>query len=253
MTKKITGTDSTQVSAELSAELAAVKTAEEFAEKTSEKIAELSAKASAKVDTDLFPDTYLALRTAMNFLLQIIPENLVPAMRRRLQGAGVRRYGLIDKTLDYAEKNIHYVPVTFDLVALKEAKRKIEELRDLQVVNEQIGRLIADGLLVYGNEAWNQTLLFYTSVREQARRNVFGAKELYDQLSPLFRKHSRKGEPTDMEVERDLKALLHNRKDGEIIVKNEIPHLEGGKHVVIDETHKASERWKATEEGEVND
>jgi len=38
-------------------------------------------------------------------------------------------------------------------------------------------------------------------------------------------------------VERDLKALLHGKKDGEIIIRNERPHLVGGKHEIIDDVH----------------
>ena len=53
-------------------------------------------------------------------------------------------------------------------------------------------------------------------------------------------------------VERDMRALLHGRKDGEIVIENEKPHLVGGKHVVVDETQKPKGAWKATEEGEIN-
>jgi len=35
-----------------------------------------------------------------------------------------------------------------------------------------------------------------------------------------------------------VRALLHGRKDGKVLIENEHPHMEGGKHVVVDETHK---------------
>jgi hypothetical protein len=41
-----------------------------------------------------------------------------------------------------------------------------------------------------------------------------------------------------MQLEKDFHALLHGRKDGEVVVKNENPHTIGGIHEVIDEVHK---------------
>jgi hypothetical protein len=56
-------------------------------------------------------------------------------------------------------------------------------------------------------------------------------------LQPFFQNMRRKNsEPTQHEVERDVKALLHGQKDGKIIIENERPHLTGGKHTVVDET-----------------
>ena len=52
--------------------------------------------------------------------------------------------------------------------------------------------------------------------------------------------------PTEMQIERDIKALLHGKKDGEVIVRNERPHVSGGTHEVIDETHSGHAAVKAT-------
>ena len=147
----------------------------------------------------------------------------------------------------------NFAPSAFSLTVLKNAKHNIEALRDIQVISAEVNRLVADGLLIYGNQAWDQTLLFYTSVREQARRNVPGARELFERLNLLFRPQGRENKITEPEVERDVNALLHGRKDGKIVIENEKPHLEGGKHVVVDETHKSREGFKATESEEIAD
>ena len=186
-----------------------------------------------------FDDALSALQNALMQLRTDIPRSpLTHSERRSLQGAGVRRYGLIDKTMDYAEEFSSFAPAAFSLTDLVASKHSIEALRDIQVVATEINRIVSDGLLIYGNEAWDQTLLFYTSVREQARRNVPGARELFERLNLLFRPRGREKKITEPEIERDVKALLHGKKDGKIVIENERPHLEGGKHIVVDETNK---------------
>ena len=74
---------------------------------------------------------------------------------------------------------------------------------------------------------------------------------LFDKLNLLFHPICRENKITEPEVERDVKALLHGTKDGKIVIENEKPHLVGGKHVVVDETHKSRESFKETEDGEI--
>jgi hypothetical protein len=205
----------------------------------------------AKITSTEFDDVFTELQTALGQLTALIKPPLTPAQRRRLLGAGVRRYGLIDKTMDYADEFPQFVPPTFSLATLRNAKHNIEALRDIQILSEQINRLVADGLLIYGNQAFDQTLMYYNSVRELSRRNVPGARELFEQLNLLFRPRGREKKITEPEVERDVKSLLHGTKDGKIVIENEKPHLVGGKHVVVDETHKSRESFKETEDGEI--
>jgi len=150
-------------------------------------------------------DALEILQSALEQLRLDVPSApLTHAERRRLQGAGVRRYGLIDKTMDYAEEFSNFAPQSFNLQTLKVSKHNIETLRDIQVFAAEINRIVSDGLLISGNEAWNQTLLFYTSVREQARRNVPGARELFENLNLLFRPRRGEKKVIEQEVERDV-------------------------------------------------
>jgi hypothetical protein len=153
--------------------------------------------------------------------------------------------------MDYAGEFPQFVPPMFSLAELNKAKVNIEVLRDIQVFSDQISRLVADGLLIYGNQAFNQTLMYYNSVRELSRRNVPGARELFERLNLLFRRGRRTDEePTENEVEKDVKALLHGKKDGEIVIKNERPHMVGGKHEVIDSIHSGHTAVKEVIEAE---
>jgi len=165
-------------------------------------------------------------------------EALTTAERRRLLGSGVRRYGFIDKVSDVASVNPEFAPPFFNDTVLKDKIREIEILRNISVALNQMTRITDDVLLQVSDDAFQLALGYYNTVREAARRRQPGAQAIFNLLRPFFNRPRRPGdEPTEQEVERDVKALIHGKKDGEIIIRNERPHLTGGKHEVIDEVH----------------
>jgi len=182
----------------------------------------------------------------------MMPTALTLAERRRLQGSGVRRYGFIDNASDVAEANPEFAPAFFTSAQLKNKIREIEVVRNISLTLQQMLRISDDLLLVLGDEAFQMALSYYNTVREAARRRQPGAMEIYRQMEPFFRRPRRPSdEPTEAEVLRDVKAGIHGTKDVDIRIENEKPEMVGGKHIVIDETHKPEGHWKATEEGEI--
>ena len=181
-----------------------------------------------------------------------VGNGLSTSERRMLQGAGARRYGLIDKISDIISTNPQFIPSNVNETQYKELMRRFEIVRNMSLVTRQLLRLLLDIQLVMGDEAYRLALSYYGAVRDAAKRRVLGAQELFNILRQFFVSLRRsKNEPTEQEEERDFRALLHGVKDGKIIIENERPHLTGGKHIVVDETHKEKEHWKATEEGKV--
>jgi hypothetical protein len=131
---------------------------------------------------------------------------------------------------------MRFAPRTFEIEKLKENIRQIEKLRNILAASNAFGRTISDMLLVRGDEAYRLALMYYTSLRGQARAGVPGAEDVFRVLQPFFRRPRRKGaEPTQKEVMRDFKAVLHGTKEGRVVVENVRPHAEGGVHEVVDE------------------
>ena len=175
-----------------------------------------------------------------------------PGDRRRRLGSGIRRYGFIDKTSDLAAQNPAFSPAMFSSAELKKFVRELEAVRGFLNISQQLSRVANDCLLLLGDQSFSMALLYYNSVKELAHRNVAGAEAVYRALEPFFKHGRRPGEePTEPEVETDVRALLHGKKEGKIVIENEKPHMVGGKHVVVDETHKEHAAWKETEEGEI--
>ena len=199
----------------------------------------------------LFSDIESVLGTMK---LDMQDEALTQAERRRLLGSGVRRYGFIDKVSDVAADNLEFAPPFFVSADLKRKLREIEILRNISVAIQQMQRINDDVLLQVSDDAFQMALAYYNTVREASRRRQPGAQAIFRLLQTFFRRprHSSE-EPTEHEVERDVKALLRGKKDGKIVIENESPTVTSGKHVVLDETHKNKSGFRATESGELTD
>jgi len=193
------------------------------------------------------------ITAALDALSEVAPDlALTTAERNRLNGSGVRRLGFITKIYETASLRPEFIPPFFDINTMENLSFNIEFLRNIRSLALAIDRMANDALLLSGDESFRLALMYYNSVRDAARRQIPGAQELFTILELFFRRGHRKDEePTEPEVERDVRALLHGHKDGKIVIENEHPHMVGGKHVVVDETHKEHAGFKATEEGTI--
>ena len=170
--------------------------------------------------------------------------------RRRLVGAGVRNNGFIDKAFDIARDNPQFMPPHFDVEALIQNMEDLEDLRQLTWTLQQFFQAVSNALLVKSDSCYRDALRIYASLREQARNRVEGAEPLFNALRTFFsrRRMPANDEPTEMELERDIKRLIHGKADGEIIIKNESPKVGGGLHEVIEHVHKGKSAFKASVE-----
>ena len=180
------------------------------------------------------------LRDAEDQFRIMSDRDLTLSQRIRKVGAGIRNYGFIVKVAEFANENPQFAAL-FDLEILQNCLYNFDESRNINVMLQSMVRQTSNSMLTYSDEAYSLALIFYNSVKELSRRGNPEAITLFRQLQPFFRRRNpEQGSkpPTEHEVERDLKALLHGHKDGKIVVENERPHLVGGTHVVVDETHK---------------
>ncbi|MCL1812316.1 MAG: hypothetical protein FWG29_02200 [Treponema sp.] len=188
-----------------------------------------------------------------------VAENIDSSMngteRLRLFGPGVRNYGFMDKAWDIAHDNPMFTPPNMNVQLMGKTMRDIEDLRQLAFVLEQFLQVVNDLMLLKSDETYRMALRIYGSLREQTRNRVPGAAPLFEALLMFFRRRRRmeEGEPTVKELEHDFKRLVHGTADGEIIIKNEQPHVSGGIREVIDNVHTGRVAAKATEEIEVDD
>jgi len=123
--------------------------------------------------------------------LDSLDQSLNTTRRLRLNGIGISRYGFTNKVSDVASENMRFAPATFSDTELKALIRRIELLRNLSSLLRQCVRIVNDELLITGDEAYAMALLYYNTLREQARARVLGADEVFRMLEPFFRRHRR--------------------------------------------------------------
>jgi hypothetical protein len=169
--------------------------------------------------------------------------------RRRLYGAGVNNFGFIETAFDIARDNPDLTPRDFDFDNFRESLQEFEKMR--QLVFTLRGFLnSAEGVALLESDAlYHQALSVYGCLREQTRRKKPRAMELFAALRPFFNRPKRSGEPTQKELERDFKKVLHGEAEGEVMVVNESPVLKAGKRKVVDKVNKGKRAVKAAGEG----
>jgi len=198
----------------------------------------------------------LDLKNHMEYFVSYedIQSNLTGKDRRRLFSAGVRNYGFIDKAFDIARDNPQFMPPNFEVTQLNDNLRDLEDLRQMMLVLQQFLQLVTNCFMQKADFCYRDALRIYGSLQEQTRNRVPGAEPLFNALRTFFRHRRRDGnEPTEMELERDFKRLIHGNADGEIIIENETPHVSAGVHKVVDNVHVGRSAFKEVEDVSVDD
>ena len=195
-------------------------------------------------------DDVLYLMTELNNYA----ANLRALDRQRHNGVGLRRLGFIEAAFRLSSKFPQYFPhwlntakFQADLDLFNAVRSLVEVCRSLEEKAWNINVEAAD--MVY-----TDALEYYSQVQDAAERRIDSAESIYNELNDFFRRGSYKGdEPTEKEVLRDMKALMHGRKDGKVVVENVKPKMTGGKHKVIDEKFTDSAEFKETKNGSITE
>jgi len=174
--------------------------------------------------------------------------------RKRLNGVGIERQGFIDRAMEYAIENPEFLPHYLTLEKFQQDDAYFISFRTLFDLNRQIGELLWNITIQSADVVFTDALEFYNSVQEASKRRVDAAESIFLDLEQFFKRGKRTSEePTEKEVLRDAKALLHGKREGKIVIENIKPKTSGGKRKVIDEKLTANEQFKETAEGEIDE
>jgi len=202
---------------------------------------------------DAMEDIRDDITRSMNDFRKLSENNMNALQRRRKIGAGIRNYGFIEKVADLAAANPQFAQF-FSPNDLRTCIYNIDMCREMVLILQAFARLVSNSMLVYSNEAYGMSLIFYNMVKEMSRRGNPKAMEIFRALQPFFKRPKRSSaEPTEKELERDLHALIHSRKDGKIVIENITPKMTGGVHKVVDEKFTDNIAVKESAEGVIKE
>jgi hypothetical protein len=172
--------------------------------------------------------------------------NLRALDRQRHNGVGMKRLGFIEAAFRIAKQYPQYYPHWLwtgkfqnDRLLFRAVSALVEACRSLEEKAWNIHIESAD--MVY-----TDALEYYSQVQDAAERRVDAAETIYNELKGFFHggEFFRNEEtPEDRKVKRDVNALLHGKKDGEIIIRNVSPKMDKGSRKIIEETLKDDPRF----------
>lgn len=199
--------------------------------------------------------------TPFNTIVQLIHQaetlfsaygtTLSSADRTRKVGAGIKNYGFIEAAYRSAAANPIFVPSYLNVPELETTIRDLSRMKTIYSELKQFEQLVSDSILHTGDVAYREALEYYNALREAARQNIPGAKPEYNLLNTYFKKKRTASadeptEPTEAQIERDVRSLLHGTKEGRVVVENEKPTISAGKRKVVDDVHTERDTFRET-------
>ena len=184
----------------------------------------------------------------------IVNEGLTAMNRHQKNAIGDIRLGLVHDVSRYVREEAQFNPSTgFDPEYYSKLTIQLDMLAQTQTALGSALRLVRDISIVTGDTLYGLALLWYRNIQVLSERRVPGAEAIYRQLRTHFRNRrniSHGKQPTEAQVLRDVKAVLHGKKDGEIVVAGRAQHTTQGSHTVVDDVHKPMmQNFKETERG----
>jgi hypothetical protein len=178
-------------------------------------------------------------------------NTFTPKDRTRLVGGGIKNLGFIETAYESASANPQFVPPYLNMSDYIDAIQDFTNKRTLLLLIQQFAQQVSDSMLLASDAAYRDALEYYNSIKEASRQRVPGAEAEYKLLSKYFKKSKpSKDTPTEAQIERDVRSLLHGTKEGRIVVENENPDLSGGKRRLVDETHSEHAAVKTVTEAD---
>lgn len=125
------------------------------------------------------------------FMISITGEE-----KKSIPRMGSGSIGWVEKALDYAQANSNLVPPYMDVNELKGELQLTKQLNPIWEAVNQLNTMLDGTYAVVGSEAYVAALSFYSSVRDAAKRDVPGAKAIYEDLQKRFPGHPKGSSPT---------------------------------------------------------
>ncbi len=111
---------------------------------------------------------------------------LTPVERGEMAKLGYKTLAFVDKTNSYSQANPQLCPSYFSQAEFAIDFADYHNLRPLAMSVEQLLHNIEDTMMMSGSEAYVASLSFYNSAKDAAKRDIPGAKAVYDDLKARF-------------------------------------------------------------------
>ncbi len=127
-----------------------------------------------------------ALVTQLQTLLQPYLEALTPEQRVALPKMADKTVAFVNDGLQLAETNPQFAPSYLDVKQLQLDVDSVNAFTQLEMPLQSLSMQLNDTVMLAGSDAYVAALMFYNSIKEATKRNVPGAKAIYEELKKRF-------------------------------------------------------------------
>ena len=175
-----------------------------------------------------------------NTLQEIVADGLSAMNRHQKNAIGDIRLGFVHNIFRYVNDSTEFNPLGFDVAYYSELIEQLDLTAQTITHLGSATRLLRDITIVTGDVLYGLALLWYRNIQVLAERRVPGAEAIYRELRTQFRHGGRtaSAEPTEKQILHDVKALMHGKKDGEIVIEGKAKHTTAAEKSVVDDVHK---------------
>lgn len=124
-------------------------------------------------------------------LLQPYLLALTPDERRIIPKMADKTVAFVNKSLEFAGNNPQFAPTYLDVKLLSDNVEAVTDFTQIENPLANLSMQLSDTVMIAGSEAYVAALMFYNSVKEAFKRNVPGAKAIYNDLKTRFEQAKR--------------------------------------------------------------
>jgi hypothetical protein len=157
--------------------------------------------------------------------------------RRRMLGVGIKTLGFIKKIHELAAANPQFIPYYLTPEKLRRDYDYYTSFLSLYEGSNYINELLWNITILSGHVTRSNSLGYYATLREAAKRGIDPAEHMYKEMEVFFKRINKtEGKPNKKETLSRANALMRGDREGEIVIKNVSPKVIAGKKEIIDET-----------------
>jgi len=131
-------------------------------------------------------DSVAALLRQIKSELEPYAAHLRPLDRKRLNGVGIKKQGFIERTYEYVMDSPQFLPHYLTQRRFSDDHEYFCRLRGLSDSTRQIDEVLCNIRAQASDADYTNSLDYYASSREAAKRRVDGAETIYNDLELTF-------------------------------------------------------------------
>jgi len=131
------------------------------------------------------------IRTEMPFLINITNDD-----KKHIAKIAVGSVGWMEEVLNYMTANPKFVPPYVTVSKVSNQVELTKKLAPIAAAVDQVNSMLDSTFAVVGSQAYAAARSFYVSVEDAAKKNVPGAKAIYEELKKRFPGHPKGGSIT---------------------------------------------------------